>query len=74
VNYELQFRQSFAKLRRKVDSNYAREGGSRSVSTRERGGVYIEEEGSQGVAGPRVSSLFIVPSSFPFMVITPSST
>jgi hypothetical protein len=37
MNYELQFWQSFAKLRQRWSSNYAREGGFKSVKREERG-------------------------------------
>jgi hypothetical protein len=40
MNYELQFQQSFAKLRRRWSSNYAGERGSRRCEREERGTFY----------------------------------
>jgi hypothetical protein len=80
MNYELQFQQSFAKQRRKLDSNYVREGRIKKCETCRRGRGFIGEEGAapKGVRRPQGgvppphhggNPLFI-----PFMVVTPSST
>jgi hypothetical protein len=67
MNYELQFRQSFAKPRRKVGRNYAREGRINLCVTWRRGrGLYIGG-GAAPKGWPAKESLllFITPSSFP---------
>jgi hypothetical protein len=67
MNYELQFRQSFAKLRRILGSNYAREGRIKKCETWRRGRGFYRGGGSPPHHGG--NPLFI-----PFMVVTPSST
>jgi hypothetical protein len=70
MNYELQFRQSFAKQRRKLGSNYAREGRIKKCETWRRGrGFYRGGGGSPqgGCAGPKEGFLLLI------MVVTPSS-
>jgi hypothetical protein len=70
MNYELQFRQSFAKLRRILGSNYAREGRIKKCVTWRRGrGLYRGGGGSPqgGCAGPKEEFLLLI------MVVTPSS-
>jgi hypothetical protein len=73
MSYELKIRQSFAKLRQILGSNYAGKGRIKSVRKRD---PFIGEEG--GAAAHRRNS---PPLHFPlhggnplFMVVTPSST
>jgi hypothetical protein len=81
MNYELQFQQSFAKLRQILGSNCAREGRIKKCVTWRRGrGLYrgggdspqgAMRQPQGGVPPPHHGGnpLFI-----PFMVVTPSST
>jgi hypothetical protein len=74
MNYELQFRQSFAKPRRKVGSNYAREGRIKKCVSRERGrGLYRGGGAAKGWPAKGSPPLHC-PLFIPIMVITPSST
>jgi hypothetical protein len=67
MNYELQFWQSFAKPRRKLGSNYAREGRIKKCLTWRRGrGLY-----KRGGAAPK--GLASKGGLLLFMVVTPSS-
>jgi hypothetical protein len=72
MNYELQFWQSFAKLRRILGINYAREGRIKKCVTWRRGRGLYRGGGLAGQGGsPPLyggNHLFI-----PFMVVTPSS-
>jgi hypothetical protein len=67
MNYELQFRQSFAKLRRILGSNYAREGRiKKCVTWRRERGLY-RGGGAAPKGWPAKEALLL------FMVVTPSS-
>jgi hypothetical protein len=69
MNYELQFRQSFAKQRQKLGSNYAREGRIKKCLTWRKGRGLYRRGGAapKGLAGQGGLLLFMVvtPSSFP---------
>jgi hypothetical protein len=70
MNHELKIRQSFAKLRRILGSNYAGKGRIKSVRLGGEGGGYIGGEGAAplgGCAGPKEEVLLLI------MVVTPSS-
>jgi hypothetical protein len=67
MNYELQFRQSFAKLRRKLGSNYAREGRIQKCVTWRRGTGLYRRGGAAPKGWPAKEGLLL------FMVVTPSS-
>jgi hypothetical protein len=67
MNYELQFRQSFAKLRRILGSNCAREGRIKKCVTWRRGRGLYRGGGAAPMGWPAKEVLLL------FMVITPSS-
>jgi hypothetical protein len=67
MNYKLQFRQSFAKPRRKLGSNYAREGRIKKCVTWRRGRGLYRRGGAAPKGWPTKEGLLL------FMVVTPSS-
>jgi hypothetical protein len=67
MNYELQFRQSFAKLRRILGSNYAREGRIKKCVTWRRGRGIYRGGGAAPKGWPAKEALLL------FMVVPPSS-
>jgi hypothetical protein len=65
MNYELQFRQSFAKLRQKLGRNYAREGRIKKCVTWRRGRGIYRGGGAAPKGWPAKEVLLLI------MVVTP---